>query len=214
MRIATTIVVLLSSFTGACSSPTTGPNTPGDTGAEPTDTGSPPLDTGPVDTGISCKPTCSGFECGPDGCGGSCGVCAKGFVCDGARACGLDPVSLWELRIVNGTVEEKNSAGGSWNAGGGAPDPYACVTLYGATKAVCTNAPADTFKPTWNYPIGTVTATVLRAGFEGAILDDDVTVPDSICTSGHVNVPVSHFKDGGFSFGCSFGRAYATLTAK
>lgn len=203
----------------ACSTaPATGPTGVTDTGAEPIDSGVAPSDTAPpIDTGTSCKPVCSGFECGPDGCGGSCGTCAKGFTCDGARLCSLDSAAVWEIRFIDGAVDsEKKPDGTSWDALGGAPDPFVCVTLSGDTKPRCSTAPSDTFKPVWNYSAGSVTAGVAKLGFDVGLYDDDSPAsPDVIGTSGHIDVLLSNFKTGVVDITWKgYGAARLTLTPK
>lgn len=76
-----------------------------------------------------------------------CGSCAPWEFCGGST-CQFDTSSQWDVIAENGTVSQRDSLGETWDAFGGAPDPFVCMTLNGTTK--CTVPRADTFTPTWN----------------------------------------------------------------
>src|SRR5262245_31995324 len=72
--------------------------------------------------------------------------CQRGFKCS-VGACTLDPSGLWTLTVTSGKVATKSPAGEAWDALGGAPDPFVCLTI--GTSRACTSTIKDSFQPVW-----------------------------------------------------------------
>jgi hypothetical protein len=138
-----------------------------------------------------------GSETGGDN---PCALCAGWEKCV-ANVCTFNPASQWDLIAQSGLVAERNSAGETWDALGGAPDPYVCVTLNGATK--CTTAAQDTFSPAWYEKlVSKGGGGSLMGGIAIGFYDDDVSNPDTIC-SGNVTVSEESFALGSFTKNCA-----------
>lgn len=156
----------------------------------------------------SCTPDCTSRACGDDGCGGTCGSCSAGYECTASGVCDLNPSAQWIITVTNGSMET-TGADGDWDFGGGAPDPFVCLTLNGSRR--CTAAPADTFNPTWNTDFPATTAGLLRAGIMVEILDEDATTHDPVCVAGTVAFESQWFIDRTGQIGCRHGRFSYTL---
>lgn len=152
--------------------------------------------------GGTCTPACSGRNCGDDGCGGSCGTCNGGLSCL-SGSCGVDPASQWSIRVLGGTISQRGPDGSTWDAFGGAPDPYVCVTIGGART--CTPAIPDSFTPVWNQDLPPATANTLRAGISVATYEEDVASNDTICGLGTFPITLEMFERGTFIAQCDYG---------
>ncbi len=183
---------------------------PGSDVVAPTDDGV-PVDTGPICTPVAC-------ECGDDGCrhvctsgcapGYSCRnrvcippmiclpACGAGYRCVGTT-CEVDPGAYWVITATSGTV----STAFSWDAGGGAPDPFVCITLNGART--CTPAANDSFFPTWNHPFPAAPAGMLMSGIFVEYWDEDLTTNDAICLGSTIRIDAARFASGGGTVTCT-----------
>ncbi len=151
----------------------------------------------------ACQTGNTASACGKGG--GSCFQCINGAVCKTDQTCGIDPNSTWRIQPASATVTTKNGGAADWDFGGGAPDPYA--VLYcpaGAAMATATTTAAtDTFTPTWSTTSApcTMTASALQStGFGFAMLDDDVTTPDTIVALSTVKTEEAHLLQGFIEF--------------
>ncbi len=117
---------------------------------------------------------------GPDGCNhwqppqfcpsgqvcanGACGPCTASSQCDAVSICPANGACVnasghsYVFTFTSASVPLTDSTGSSWDAFGGAPDPYAAVAVNGV-KVVQTTAKPDTFTPIWGESI-TVTLSV------------------------------------------------------
>ena len=81
-------------FKGACCTPKTCANYPGQCGSLSDTCGGTISCTCPspqvCTSGTCCTPNCAGPNCGPDGCGGTCGSCALNIVCCNGSCCAAD----------------------------------------------------------------------------------------------------------------------------
>ncbi len=138
----------------------------------------------------TCDGCCDGDLCLSGGLSGACGAsgsacvdCGDGFDCP-SGACQVDPASRWNLRIVRATFSAIDPSGGAWDAGGGAPDPYAKVQVEsgGSTLEESTERLDNTTSPTWDE----VVLTGIRADdlMREVIIDirdhDPITLDDAI----------------------------------
>lgn len=143
---------------------------------------------------------------------GNCATgCLRGYQCM-SNACALNPSGLWQLTVTSGMIATQNQSGSAWDSFGGAPDPIACLTINGSRS--CTTSRADTFTPSWNMSVGPMTATALLAGITAEILDEDVSINDTICAAGVVPVTQQNFLSGTWGASCNSGSFQATLTAQ
>lgn len=180
----------------------------------------------PRDAG--CVPNCAATarDCGDDGCGGSCGRCLAGHTCEGRGVCTrttcvgcgswqrcndrfvceLNPAARWSLAIVSGTVSDRTPAGLAWDAFGGLPDPYVCITVRGFGQR-CTDPRPDTLAPVWSHDVvsaimtGPTTADLL-VGIDAIYADEDSVVDDDICGSSTIVPTAEDFARGSLRIGC------------
>lgn len=138
--------------------------------------------------------------CGASGGGGGgCLSCNPWETCT-AGTCVLSGSSQWDLIADRGTVSEKDSAGASWDALGGLPDPKVCVTYNGMRG--CTSAKPDTLMPIWGSKLlSRVGAAALMGGFNVEYLDEDLSSDDTIC-GGNVTIDAAAFRSGTITFTC------------
>jgi hypothetical protein len=137
--------------------------------------------------------------------GDSCPVCDGWEKCQ-VSACVFDPASQWYLAAVSGHVSEQNSLGDAWDALGGAPDPYVCVTVNG--KRNCTSTAQDSFSPQWNEHVAeNVGGGALMGGIYVEFMDEDISSNDFICT-GNITVDEAYFDQGTFQITCDGGLGY------
>lgn len=144
-------------------------------------------------------------------CGGDGGACPAGFVRQEAQ-CALDPAGQWTLTVTSGQVAERDANGESWDAAGGLPDPFVCLTI--GSQRLCTSTVDDTQSPVWNETLHTATATALLAGIGAEYFDEDATVDDPICGSNTVPVTISNFEQERWGAGCAQGQFTVTLRVR
>jgi Ca2+-dependent lipid-binding protein len=124
----------------------------------------------------------------------------------------LDPSGLWVLTVTSGKVSTRTSSGDSWDAFGGAPDPFVCLTI--GTRRTCTSTQQDTFQPSWNEQFPAATATAFLSGVTVSLVDEDVSSNDPICGPDVVPVTEASFLLGAWNPTCTNGDFRATLTAQ
>ncbi len=143
---------------------------------------------------------------------GSCiGGCQSGFKCSVGR-CALDPSALWRLTVTSGKISTKTPGGDSWDAFGGAPDPYVCLTI--GSNRTCTSTVQDSFTPVWNEIFPAATTTALLGGVTISIVDEDISNNDPISTTTLVPVTESNFLLGLWNPTYTTGEFTATLSAQ
>jgi hypothetical protein len=117
------------------------------------------------------------------------------------NACVFNPASQWDLVVVDGVVSTHDSSGSTWDALGGLPDPFVCLTVNGITK--CTVPRQDTTNPSWNSTLfHGVGAGSLIGGMYFELYDEDVTSDDTMCW-GNSTVDEPSFYSGSFRIECS-----------
>lgn len=137
--------------------------------------------------------------------------CQTGFRCSSGE-CKIDPSSLWIITITDGTVSERDPANEAWDAFGGLPDPYACITINGTRS--CTSTRQDTLKPRWNESLDPATSTALLSGIQVELWDEDVSSNDPICGKGLIALSESDIAEGQFSASCKTGSINARIAPK
>lgn len=131
-------------------------------------------------------------------------ACRTGYVCRSGR-CELDGTAVWVVSAVRGSVAERKADGSTWDAVGGAPDPFVCVRLGGELR--CTGPVQNTMRPVWNEDLLTATArTLMDSGLRVSFWDEDVTNHDSIYTEGLLSVSEPALRAGTLEGGCPLGR--------
>lgn len=132
----------------------------------------------------SCDGCCIGDTCydgfDEDQCGfqETCEVCFDGQVCNGID-CTLNLAAQWQVVLLNGEIVEMQPAGGTWDAFGGAPDPYLDIAELEFESAFVDN----TVNPVWFETITTGTlATDLMDPLTFRMRDSDVLVDQLIGT--------------------------------
>lgn len=100
---------------------------------------------------------------------------------------------VYSLSVVRAEISQFMFDGSTWDAAGGAPDPFCVLTLNGQLL-LTTSAPADTFTPVWNEGA----TTMLAAGSELNVecWDEDVASDDRVlgCTFA-LSADVLHVRD-------------------
>lgn len=115
--------------------------------------------------------------------------------------CNFRTTSQWDVVAARGVVADQDSNGDAWDALGGAPDPYVCMTVNGDQE--CTFAAQDTFHPVWNTELfSRAGAGSLMGGIDIDYYDDDLSDPDPIC-GGTITVTKQDFEDGSITVQCN-----------
>jgi len=138
-----------------------------------------------------------------------CAACKAWQVCKNG-ACDFDVTSMWNIVALNGEVTEKNPVGESWDALGGLPDPFLCLTVASARK--CTTAAQDTLKPNWNQMLHTNVGggSLIGPAIKVEYYDDDLTTPDKICELS-ATLKLDFLDAGAFNLNCQQGMANVQL---
>lgn len=129
-------------------------------------------------------------------------VCGVGFQCS-LGACQPDPLGLWAVTIVNGTISQRDRDSEAWDVGGGLPDPKVCLTIGG--QRTCTYVADDTVTPIWNKSLPPMTASVLLSTITVEIWDDDNLSNDPICGRSEAFITKQELARGLWRVGCPFG---------
>ena len=89
----------------------------------------------------------------------------------------------WDFVVLSGTVPGTTRDGASWDAFGGLPDPYVCVSIFSAPDdcAVWAN---NTSTPVWNAKVWT-NVTSDEIGFQHWELWDDDGIGDDVMGGCH-----------------------------
>jgi len=119
------------------------------------------------------------------------------------------PNDLYVLTVVSGTVTQNDPTGQTWDAAGGLPDPFVCLTI-GGTRT-CTTTAQDTLTPKWNFAFPVAKVSSLEAGIVVEIWDEDLTSNDPICGKGTVPFAAANLTSGTWSAQCMYGSFTATL---
>ncbi len=149
------------------------------------------IDVGGVCTGSS---ACASALCVTDAASGtqgrcrapcSGGACPGGFNCvaltSGASACLPAPAanSQWRVAVLSARIRQTNSAGATWDAAGGLPDPRVCLFV-GATAAGCTAEASDTLSATYSFVTAATYTHSQLASVTVTVNDVDLTSDDLI----------------------------------
>lgn len=117
-------------------------------------------------------------ECGADGA--SCQVCGANLTC-GDSGCEPDPMALWDVTVVEGTIALTDANGDAWDSFNGLPDPYVTMEVVGADGE--TEVIDDDIFPVWNETILVgVNSVQLEGGLEISVFDSDTAFDDTIAT--------------------------------
>lgn len=146
-----------------------------------------------VDPG--CQASCASGCCTSTGCqagtdakacgsgGTACAACAYGERCGTARSCELDPEATWDVNIGLVTVPSTNKSGASWDANGGAPDPF--VKAFSSFNGISHTGQTATFDDTTiamfeERPLKGITTQELLKGVTIEVWDADLQYDDLI----------------------------------
>lgn len=135
--------------------------------------------------GNTCVEESSAQQCGADG--NACVACPGSSICQEGQ-CVIDPDSRWDLVLINGEVEGEMHDGASWDAFGGAPDPYLELLFEpngGQSVSYTTATRNNTLVPEWNETVLlNVKASDLLSDSNNTITyrlwDEDVSYDDRI----------------------------------
>ncbi len=148
--------------------------------------------------------TCfDGFEDSECGFEETCEVCVDGQTCDGFD-CVLSTSAQWQVVLLNGEIVPTQSGGETWDAFGGAPDPYLDIAELDFISMFVDN----TVDPVWNETISTGILTLdLQEPLTFRMRDSDILVDQLIgtCT---VELPDEAF-GGLYEVDCSPGGDFA-----
>ncbi|MDF1563689.1 MAG: C2 domain-containing protein [Deltaproteobacteria bacterium] len=97
----------------------------------------------------------------------------------GCDATGPDPSSRWRVTVTNGTLPERDPNGSAWDAAGGLPDPYVCLTV-GTSPRWCTSTKQDTLNPVWNESSGTAYLWSALGDVRIEVFDEDLTDSEAV----------------------------------
>jgi hypothetical protein len=123
--------------------------------------------------------TCyDGFDNSQCGFEETCEVCVDGQTCDGLD-CVLSQTAQWSVVLLDGEIVNMQPGGGTWDAFGGAPDPYLDI----AELEFESNFVDNTTDPVWFETITTAILTPdLQAPLTFRMRDSDVLVDQLIGT--------------------------------
>ena len=133
--------------------------------------------------------TCyDGFEDSECGFEETCEVCSGGLTCDGFD-CTPSPTTQWQVVLLEGEIVATQPGGGTWDAFGGAPDPYLDIEELMFESMFVDN----TNEPVWNETITTaILTTELQETLTFRMRDSDVLL-DQVVGVCEVNIPDSAF---------------------
>ena len=103
-----------------------------------------------------------------------CGSCTTYELCLTDGTCGINPSSTWFLAVDSAVIASTKSTGATWDALGGAPDPFVILD----TRQTTTKQ--DTFTPSWQEGATFTAATLTGTGVSIAVYDEDVASNDLI----------------------------------
>ena len=103
-----------------------------------------------------------------------CGSCARYEVCMTSGVCGINPSSTWLFAVDSVTVASTKTDGSTWDAFGGAPDPFVQLD----TKRTTTKQ--DTFTATFGEGTSYTATNLLNQGVAVTVYDEDVSANDLI----------------------------------
>jgi len=155
-----------------------------------------------------CSPTDCNQFCVNDGmisgsCEQSSDTCICSDRCTFDSQCGISEMCIdndcesalnrdWVITIVGGTIPERRQSGETWDALGGAPDPYVVVTVDGERCVTATKN--DTFSPRWNEEC---TFTVFDdSTLQVKMGDEDALEHDLIANSNTEALTVAQLRNG------------------
>lgn len=117
-------------------------------------------------------------ECGVDGA--TCQSCGANLTC-GDSGCEPDPMALWDVTVLDGTIALTDANGDAWDSFNGLPDPYVTMEVVGDDGE--TEVIDNSIFPVWNETILVgVNSTQLEGGLEISVLDSDAAFDDTIAT--------------------------------
>lgn len=124
-----------------------------------------------TETSASCSADCASSACSP----GDAATCAGETICLNGQ-CVAAFGRAYRINAYSIVVPQFMPDGSTWDAAGGAPDPYAVITLNGTALGM-TTAAQDIFNPVWNMatnptnvPAG---STLIVDAYDEDIADDD-----------------------------------------
>jgi hypothetical protein len=122
-------------------------------------------------TSGTCLGGTSSSSCGSGGV--SCKSCKSYQTCS-SGSCSISSTSKWELKVVGATINKLKS----WDSFGGAPDPYFGIDWDTCSKwsVESPHAPtqSDTYNPSWNFSMGTFSASKIKGGWCAFVGDSDL----------------------------------------
>jgi hypothetical protein len=99
----------------------------------------------------------------------------------------------WVITVIDGTIPERNrSSGETWDAIGGAPDPYVVVTVDG--EDCITRTKADTFTPSWNEEC--LFTLYNDSAMTISVMDEDIAEHDTIGQTSAEVITITTLREG------------------
>lgn len=143
------------------------------------------------ESAASCATDCASSSCSP----ADPATCAGETICLNG-ACVAAFGRAYRINAYSIVVPQFMPDGSTWDAAGGAPDPYAVITLNGAVLGM-TAAPQDIFNPVWNQATD---PTSIPAGSTLIVdaYDEDIAADDGIlsCQFAPLTADVLHAGQG------------------
>jgi hypothetical protein len=144
----------------------------------------------------ACQSGNTGAACGKGGI--QCVACAPQQICKVDQICAVDPESRWKVQPASATLATTNN-GSTWDAGGGAPDPFVSMWCPATAATVTGTTPAvsDSFTPTWSTGGCIIKAKdLLASGYAAQVFDEDVSFNDPASVKFVVSVKESDLLKG------------------
>lgn len=164
-----------------------------------------------AETNASCAADCpsTGPYCGDGVCNASetANTCGNDCQCSelDAASCAGDTVCVagacvaafgraYTIVAYDATIPQFKPDGSTWDAAGGAPDPYAVLVLNGTTLGM-TSAIQDNFTPVWNQATA---PTPVAAGstFRIDVFDEDLADDDGVLSCELAPITADHLHAG------------------
>ncbi len=144
-----------------------------------------------TETSATCSADCGGAACSP----GDPSTCGGETICLNSQ-CVAAFGRAYRINVYSVVVPQFMPDGSTWDAAGGAPDPYATITLNGTALGM-TAAAQDIFNPIWNMATSPTNIPAGSTLFVDAY-DEDIAEDDPImrCQFAPLTADLLHVGEG------------------